>query len=100
MQSSNIFSVGGSISVNAHGRDPRYGPLIETINQMKIVLFNGVVKTIGPNQNTDLFQAITGGYGLLGIILEAEIQLTTNQLLQKITDAVAYTEYADSGLKF
>ena len=72
MQSSNIFSVGGSISVNAHGRDPRYGPLIETINQMKIMLFNGVVKTIGPNQNTDLFQAITGGYGLLGIILEAE----------------------------
>ena len=31
----------------------------------------------------------------MGIILEAEIQLTTNQLLQKITDAVAYTEYAD-----
>ena len=73
MQSSNIFSVGGSISVNAHGRDPRYGPLVETINQMKIMLFNGVVKTINPNQNTDLFQAITGGYGLLGIILEAEI---------------------------
>ena len=95
MQSSNIFSVGGSISVNAHGRDPRYGPLVETINQMKIMLFNGVVKTINPSQNTDLFQAITGGYGLLGIILEAEIQLTTNQLLQKITEAVSYTEYAD-----
>ena len=95
MQSSNIFSVGGSISVNAHGRDPRYGPLIETINQMKIMLFNGVVKTISPSRNTDLFQAITGGYGLLGIILEVEIQLTTNQLLQKITDAVVYTEYAD-----
>ena len=95
MQSSNIFSVGGSISVNAHGRDPRYGPLVETINQMKIMLFNGVVKTINPNQNTDLFQAITGGYGLLGIILEVEIQLTTNQLLQKITEAVSYTEYAD-----
>ena len=58
MQPSNIFSVGGSISVNAHGRDPRYGPLIETINQMKIMLFNGVVKTISPSRNTDFYSKL------------------------------------------
>nr|WP_234410363.1 FAD-dependent oxidoreductase [Caldalkalibacillus mannanilyticus] len=28
MQSSNIFTVGGSLSANAHGRDVRYGPLL------------------------------------------------------------------------
>jgi FAD/FMN-containing dehydrogenase len=30
-QSSNIFTVGGSLGVNAHGRDPRFGPVIETV---------------------------------------------------------------------
>ena len=93
MQSSNIFSIGGSISVNAHGRDPRYGPLVETINQMDIMLFDGNIKTISQNKNTDLFQAVIGGYGLFGVILEAEIQLTTNEILQKVTDSVSYTEY-------
>ena len=73
MQSSNIFSIGGSISVNAHGRDPRYGPLVETIDQMDIMLFDGNIKTISQNKNTDLFQAVIGGYGLFGVILEAEI---------------------------
>ena len=93
MQSSNIFSIGGSISVNAHGRDPRYGPMIETINQMDIMLFDGTVKTISRNKNSNLFQAVIGGYGLFGVILDAEIQLTTNQILQKVTDSVSYTEY-------
>ena len=93
MQSSNIFSIGGSISVNAHGRDPRYGPMIETINQMDIMLFDGTVKTISQNKNSNLFQAVIGGYGLFGVILEAEIQLTTNQILQKVTDSVSYAEY-------
>ena len=32
MQDSNIFSVGGSLSVNVHGKDPRYGTLIESVN--------------------------------------------------------------------
>ena len=29
MQSSNIFTIGGSLSVNAHGRDPHYGSIVD-----------------------------------------------------------------------
>ena len=36
MQSSNIFTVGGSISVNAHGRDPNQGTMISGFNVMDI----------------------------------------------------------------
>ncbi len=41
MQDSNIFSVGGSLSVNAHGKDPRYGSLIESVNYLKMVTADG-----------------------------------------------------------
>jgi len=96
MQSSNIFSVGGSLSANVHGRDPRFGPLIETVRSIKIALANGEVVLASRTVNPDLFFAAIGGYGLLGVILEAEIELTDNQSLEKVTRKVSVQEYADA----
>lgn len=94
MQSSNIFSIGGSLSANVHGRDPRYGPLIETIKSIKIALANGDVVSASRTINPKLFYASIGGYGLLGVILEAEIQLTDNTELIKSTYEVSVDKYA------
>jgi len=38
MQSTDIFTVGGSISVNAHGMDHRAGSVGETVRTMRIML--------------------------------------------------------------
>lgn len=94
MQSSNIFSIGGSLSANVHGRDPRYGPLIETINSFKIALANGDIVSASRTNNIELFKAAIGGYGLLGVILEAEIQLTENTELIKSTYKIPINLYA------
>jgi len=93
MQSSNIFSIGGSLSANVHGRDPRYGPIIETIKSLKIVLHNGETVVSSRDTLPDLFYATIGGYGLLGVILEAEIELTDNLPLEKITKEVKAQDY-------
>ncbi|MGI0115228.1 FAD-binding protein [Zooshikella sp. RANM57] len=93
MQSSNIFSIGGSISANIHGRDPNYGPLIETINKLRIMLANGETKMISRQSSPQLFSAIIGGYGTLAVILEVELSLTTNILLEKTVTAVDYSAY-------
>jgi decaprenylphospho-beta-D-ribofuranose 2-oxidase len=93
MQSANIFSVGGSISANVHGRDPNYGPLLETIKSIKVALSTGEIITASQHEKTDLFYAITGGYGLLGVILEAEIELTDNIELIKTTTPIDVSEY-------
>ena len=37
MQSSNIFSVGGSLSSNIHGRDPRFGTIVDTIESFRLI---------------------------------------------------------------
>ena len=94
MQSSNIFSVGGSLSANAHGRDPRFGPLIETVRNIKVALANGDVVMASRSMKSDLFYAAIGGYGLLGVILEAEIELTDNLPLKKVTNKFSVQEYA------
>ena len=80
MQDSNIFSVGGSLSVNAHGKDPQYGSLIESVNYIKIVTAAGKEILCDKTQNTDLFSAVIGGYGLLGIITEVNLLTTQNSI--------------------
>lgn len=98
MQTTQIFTVGGSLSVNAHGRDPNYGPLIETIKSIKILLSNGKILKADRQVNYDLFKLAIGGYGLFGIILEAEIELTDNLIYQKESKAINIKDY-DSYVK-
>ncbi|MBU2710496.1 FAD-binding protein [Zooshikella harenae] len=93
MQSSNIFSIGGSVSANIHGRDPSYGPLIETINKLRIMFANGETKVISRQSSPQLFSAIIGGYGSLAVILEVELSLTTNTPLKKTVTPIDYSVY-------
>ena len=80
MQSTDIFTVGGSISVDAHGMDHRAGAVMNSLRSMRIMLADGRVLTASPTENTELFQLAVGGYGLFGIILSAEIELVPNDV--------------------
>lgn len=93
MQSSNIFTVGGSLSVNAHGRDVRYGPMIETINSFRLLTADGEIINVSRSEKPELFYAVVGGYGLFGIILDVEIQLTDDELYEVTHDHMDYTDY-------
>ncbi|MDQ0242672.1 FAD/FMN-containing dehydrogenase [Bacillus fengqiuensis] len=95
MQSSNIFTVGGSLSVNAHGRDVRYGPLIETVNSFRLLTADGEIIEVSRTKEPELFSLAVGGYGLFGVILDVELQLTDNTLLETEHRHLAYTEYVD-----
>lgn len=79
MQASNIFSVGGSLSVNCHGHDHRLGSLANTVNWLTIVDCNGDVQRL--EKNDELFGLVIGGYGQFGVIVEASLQLAQNFLL-------------------
>lgn len=72
------FSVGGSISVNCHGRDIEYGSIANTVMSLKIMLSNGNIILCDRTTNYELFRGIIGGYGLLGIIIEATLITTLN----------------------
>lgn len=93
MQSSNIFSIGGSLSANIHGRDPRYGPLIETVISLKVLLASGDILIVSRQSHADIFHSVMGGFGVIAVILEAELQLIDDTMLAKSTTQVDYDAY-------
>lgn len=82
MQSDNIFTVGGSISVNVHGWQVGAPPIASTIVSMKVVTADGEIYNLSKNDNSELFQLVLGGYGLFGVVTEVELETTANSLLQ------------------
>ncbi|MFC7685488.1 FAD-binding protein [Ureibacillus sp. GCM10028918] len=93
MQSQNIFTVGGSISVNAHGRDIRYGSLIDTVESFRLLTPEGDIINVSRTENSKLFPLIIGGYGLFGIILDVTLHLTDDELYQIRSRSITYQDY-------
>lgn len=93
MQSSNIFSVGGTLSCNAHGRDPRFGPVSQTVRSFRLMLADGRIVVVDRESEPELFSAALGGYGLFGIILDVELRLTRDVIYEREVRVMHYTEY-------
>ena len=93
MQSTDIFSVGGSISVNAHGMDHQAGALAKSIKSMRVMLADGSLKTVSATENKDLFNLVVGGYGLFGVIVEAELDIADNLVYQTARRMLDYKEF-------
>lgn len=95
MQSINLFTVGGTISVNAHGIAHDPGQIGSTIQALRMVLADGTVVRATPTENSELFHAAVGGYGLVGVILEAELDIVPNDIYEWKTDYIDYQDFAD-----
>jgi FAD/FMN-containing dehydrogenase len=93
MQSTDIFSVGGSISVNAHGMDHQAGALAKSIKSMRVMLADGSLRSVSPTENTELFNLVVGGYGLFGVIVEAELDIADNLVYQTGRRVLDYKEF-------
>jgi decaprenylphospho-beta-D-ribofuranose 2-oxidase len=78
MQGPNIFTVGGSMSVNAHGWDMRHGPVGASVEWFRILLADGSVRRSSREENPELFHLVLGGYGLFGVILDVGLGVTDN----------------------
>ena len=82
MQSDNIFSVGGSLGVNVHGWQVGSEPIAATVLAMKVVTADGKLLEVSKTKHVDLYKAILGGYGLLGVVVEAELTTVPNSCLK------------------
>ncbi|EFG2587066.1 FAD-binding oxidoreductase, partial [Escherichia coli] len=88
MQSTDIFSVGGSVSVNAHGMDHRAGSLAGSIRGLRVMLSDGAILACAPDSNADLFRHVVGGYGLFGVILSADLEIVPNVVYETRRDII------------
>jgi decaprenylphospho-beta-D-ribofuranose 2-oxidase len=67
-------SVAGAICANVNGKDAwRQGSFADQVVRLTLLLANG--ETLEIDRTHELFNAVVGGIGLLGIIVEATLQL-------------------------
>jgi decaprenylphospho-beta-D-ribofuranose 2-oxidase len=78
MQGPNVFTVGGSMSVNAHGWDMRHGPVGASVQWFRLLRSDGSILRCTREENAELFHLVLGGYGLLGVILDVGLRVTDN----------------------
>lgn len=94
MQSQNIFTIGGSLSINAHGRDIRNGSLIKSVESFRLLTADGRIINVSRTENADLFPLVIGGYGLFGIILDVTLSLTDNEMYKIAVDTLDVGSYS------
>ena len=94
MQSNQDFSVGGSLSVNCHGWPCRRPPIASTVASLRLMKADGSVVRCSRDENAELFRLVLGGYGLFGIILDAELHVVPNERLRAEAEVIATQDYA------
>jgi decaprenylphospho-beta-D-ribofuranose 2-oxidase len=71
-----FVTVGGAVASDIHGKNHHVeGSFGNHIRRLTLMLADGTIHEIGPDQNPTLFWATVGGMGLTGVILEVTFSL-------------------------
>src|SRR5205085_11299235 len=65
----------------------------KSIESMRVKLADGSMQTVSATENTDLFNLVVGGYGLFGVIVEAELDIANNLVYQTGRRVMDYKEF-------
>ena len=95
MQTYSNFTVGGSLSVNVHGRYIGLGPMIMSIEKFRIVLADGTVITASPEDNVEIFYSAIGGMGGIGVVTDVTLSLADNIHVERSRTKMNTEDYAD-----
>lgn len=69
-------TVGGCVAMNVTGKNAwKCGPFGEHVLSLRMLLATGDMLSLSPQSNPELFYAVVGGAGLLGIITSITLQL-------------------------
>jgi FAD/FMN-containing dehydrogenase len=93
MQSYANFTIGGALSVNAHGRYVGLGPVINSVRRIQIVSASGVLTEASRTENPEIFRGAIGGYGALGVVTEVELDLVPNVRMERHIKRLSVDEY-------
>jgi FAD/FMN-containing dehydrogenase len=69
-------TVGGCLAANIHGKNNfKVGPIGEHVIEFSAILPTGAEVICSPKRNADLFFAMIGGFGMLGIFTSVTLQM-------------------------
>ncbi len=93
MQTYSNFTVGGSVSVNVHGRYIGAGPLALSIKEFKFIDANAQEQTANKEKGKEYFEMLVGGYGGIGIITDVTLKLEENTNVKQHHRKMSVREY-------
>ena len=71
-----LTTLGGCLAANVHGKNNfKVGPIGEHVLQFTALLPTGAQVMCSPRKNADLFHAMIGGFGMLGIFTSITLQM-------------------------
>lgn len=83
-------TIGGCLGMNIHGKNNwKVGPIGDHVVEIDLMLTNGDIKTCSREQNPELFHAVIGGFGMLGLITRVTLQL--KKVYSGLLDVTAYS---------
>jgi len=82
------LSIGGALAANAHGRGLKYPPFVSNVAAFTLVGPDGATRRCSRTQNSDLFRAVIGGYGLFGVVTSVRLRLTRRHKVQRIVEVI------------
>ncbi len=79
MQAFSSFTIGGSLSVNGHGWQHDQPPISSSVVSVRLLRADGALVRLSRTEEPEWFALVLGGYGLFGIILEAELETVPDE---------------------
>lgn len=71
-----LTTLGGCLAANVHGKNNfKAGPIGEHVTEFRAILPTGAQVTCSTTKNSDLFYAMIGGFGMLGIFTSVKLQM-------------------------
>ena len=90
-------TLGGCLAANIHGKNNfKMGPIGEHVIEFNAILPTGAEITCSPKKNADLFYAMIGGYGMLGIFTSVTMQMKCLYSGLLTVDACLFRIYKDN----
>ncbi len=93
MQTYANFTVGGSLSVNCHGRYMGLGAVILSVKSLEVILANGEMVKTSKDDNSELFFACIGCYNAVAVIATVELELADNIPVKRVFKKMKMHEY-------
>lgn len=93
MQTYANFTVGGSLSVNCHGRYIGLGAVILSVRSIEVILADGTLHFCSPTDNSELFYGCLGCYNAVGVIATVKFDLAENLPVKRIFKKLKRDEY-------
>ncbi len=82
-------TIGGAIASDIHGKNHHSeGSFGNHVRSIDLLVADGSVRTVSPDNDAELFWATVGGNGLTGIILRATIEMAPTETAYFLNDGV------------